>query len=156
MQHDFYRPAHMARYRASIDREGRILAVHGRTAGQSLLGYKGMRPDPKMPDFSSAFGIIPVDGPFADFNDKLGADVSNRRARSLGYQAKWAIHPALIDGINATFLPTAEDVTWALTVRKALHEARASGTGSAQLDGRLIEAATMKTVDRILMLVDRS
>jgi malyl-CoA/(S)-citramalyl-CoA lyase len=103
-----------------------------------------------------AFGIIPVDGPFADFYDKLGADVSNRRARSLGYQAKWAIHPALIDGINATFLPTAEDVTWALTVRKALHEARASGTGSAQLDGRLIEAATMKTVDRILMLVDRS
>lgn len=61
MQHDFYRPAHMARYRASIDREGRILAVHGRTAGQSLLGYKGMRPDPKMPDFSSAFGIIPVE-----------------------------------------------------------------------------------------------
>ena len=102
-----------------------------------------------------AFGVIPVDGPFADFNDKEGADVSNRRARSLGYQAKWTIHPALIDGINATFLPTAEDVAWASKVKTALEKARAAGTGSAQIDGRLIEAATLKTVDRILSLAGR-
>lgn len=103
-----------------------------------------------------AFGVIPVDGPFADFNDLQGADVSNRRARSLGYQAKWTIHPALIDGINAIFLPTAEDVAWALTVKQALEKAREAGTGAAQLDGRLIEAATMKTVDRILLLAGRT
>lgn len=99
-----------------------------------------------------AFGVIPVDGPFVDFNDQQGADVSNRRARSLGFQAKWTIHPALIDGINATFLPTTEDVAWALTVKQALEKVREAGTGSAQIDGRLIEAATMKTVDRILLL----
>jgi malyl-CoA/(S)-citramalyl-CoA lyase len=97
-----------------------------------------------------AFGVIPVDGPFADFNDLVGADVSNRRARALGYQAKWSIHPGLIDGINATFVPAPEDVAWARKVAKALDEARAAGTGSAQIDGRLIEAATMKTVERIL------
>jgi malyl-CoA/(S)-citramalyl-CoA lyase len=103
-----------------------------------------------------AFGVIPVDGPFADFNDPQGADVSNRRARALGYQAKWTIHPALIDGINATFVPTAEDVAWARTVRQALEKAREAGTGSAQIDGRLIEAATMKTVERILLLAGQS
>ncbi len=103
-----------------------------------------------------AFGVVPIDGPFADFNDLQGADVSNRRACSLGYQAKWTIHPALIDGINAIFLPTAEDVAWALTVKHALENARQSGTGSVQLDGRLIEAATMKTVDRILLLAGRT
>lgn len=97
-----------------------------------------------------AFGVIPVDGPFADFKDSEGADISNRRARALGYQAKWAIHPALIDGINAAFMPSAEDVAWARKVKGALDQARAAGLGSAQLDGRLIEAATMKTVDLIL------
>lgn len=59
MQHDFYRPAHVARYRASIDAAGNVLAVQGRTAGQSLLGYKGMRRDKTQPDASSSFGIIP-------------------------------------------------------------------------------------------------
>jgi len=103
-----------------------------------------------------AFGVIPVDGPFADFNDHEGADVSNRRARALGYQAKWTIHPALIDGINATFQPTEEDVAWALKVQAALERARTAGIGSAQIDGRLIEAATLKTVDRILSLTGRT
>jgi malyl-CoA/(S)-citramalyl-CoA lyase len=97
-----------------------------------------------------AFGIVPVDGPFPDFKDPVGADISNRRARALGYQAKWSIHPALIDGINATFMPTEADITWARKVGQALEEARRAGTGSAQIDGRLVEAATMKTVDRIL------
>jgi malyl-CoA/(S)-citramalyl-CoA lyase len=98
-----------------------------------------------------AFGVIPVDGPFGDFNDLQGADISNRRARALGYQAKWAIHPALIDGINATFVPSAADVAWARKVGQALRDAREAGTGSAQVDGRLVEAATMKTVERILL-----
>lgn len=98
-----------------------------------------------------AFGVIPVDGPFSDFHDPVGAQVSNRRARALGYQAKWTIHPALIDGINATFVPSPDDVSWARRVKIALDDARASGTGSAQIDGRLVEAATMKMVDRILL-----
>jgi isoquinoline 1-oxidoreductase beta subunit len=61
LQHDFYRPAYMARYRARLDRSGNVLAVHGRIAGQSLLGYKRMRPNPKFPDGSSAFGVIPAE-----------------------------------------------------------------------------------------------
>jgi len=59
MQHDFYRPAHRVRYRASLDAAGNVLAVHGRTAGQSLLGYKGMRRDKTQPDAASSFGVIP-------------------------------------------------------------------------------------------------
>ena len=79
---------------------------------------------------------------------------SNRRARALGFQAKWSIHPDLIDGINATFRPSEADIAWARKVGRALDEARRAGTGSAQIDGRLIEAATMKTVDRILSLAE--
>jgi len=59
LQHDFYRPAHMARYRASLDAAGNVLAVHGRTAGQSLLGFKGMRRDRSQPDATSSSGLMP-------------------------------------------------------------------------------------------------
>jgi citrate lyase beta subunit len=42
-----------------------------------------------------------------------------------------------------------------LKVQAALERARTAGIGSAQIDGRLIEAATLKTVDRILSLAGR-
>lgn len=60
-RHDFYRPAHAARYRAAIAADGTLLAVHGRVAGQSLLGYKGMRRNRTVPDASSSFGVIPAE-----------------------------------------------------------------------------------------------
>lgn len=97
-----------------------------------------------------AFGIIPVDGPYGNFRDSEAEAVATRRARALGFQAKWAIHPTQIDAINRAFRPSDEDLEWARTVASALEEARQRGAGAAQLDGRLIEAATMKTVDRIL------
>jgi CO/xanthine dehydrogenase Mo-binding subunit len=63
MQHDFYRPAYVARYRAALDADGKVLALHGRISGQSLLGYKGMMGNfPKgMPDGASVGGLIADD-----------------------------------------------------------------------------------------------
>lgn len=58
-QHDFYRAAYMARYRAAVDRSGRVLAVHGRISGQSLLGFKGMRQFmPGGVDGTVVFGVV--------------------------------------------------------------------------------------------------
>jgi isoquinoline 1-oxidoreductase beta subunit len=49
----------MARYRAAVDRSGRVLAVHGRVAGQSLLGFKGMRQFmPGGVDGTVVFGVV--------------------------------------------------------------------------------------------------
>jgi isoquinoline 1-oxidoreductase beta subunit len=59
LQHDFYRGAYMARYRAAVDSSGKLLAVHGRIAGQSILGYKRMpAPFPGLPDPSSVGGLL--------------------------------------------------------------------------------------------------
>ncbi|MEZ5513899.1 MAG: molybdopterin cofactor-binding domain-containing protein [Steroidobacteraceae bacterium] len=58
VQHDFYRPAYKARYRAALDGSGAVTAVHGRIAGQSLLGYKRMLP-PNIPDPTVTGGLIP-------------------------------------------------------------------------------------------------
>ena len=36
VQHDFYKPAYVARYRGAVSSDGKVLAVHARLAGQSL------------------------------------------------------------------------------------------------------------------------
>jgi len=53
MRHDFYRPACVARFEAGFDAQGRLVAWHARSAGQSVthqlvgrvLGSAGMGPD---------------------------------------------------------------------------------------------------------------
>ncbi len=60
MQHDFYRPAHVVRYRGAVDASGQVLALHGRVTGQSIGGYKRMRPPTaKLPDGAAVGGTIP-------------------------------------------------------------------------------------------------
>ncbi len=60
VQHDFYRPSFKARYRAALDDAGTVTGIHGRIAGQSLLGYKKMLP-PNIPDPTMGGGLIPND-----------------------------------------------------------------------------------------------
>ncbi|MBM3514304.1 MAG: xanthine dehydrogenase family protein molybdopterin-binding subunit [Alphaproteobacteria bacterium] len=45
IQHDYYRPAVVNRYRAGVDAEGNVTVIHSRNAAQSLLGYQN-RPAP--------------------------------------------------------------------------------------------------------------
>jgi CO/xanthine dehydrogenase Mo-binding subunit len=72
MQHDFYRPAHVVRYRAALDDTGRVLAIHGRVTGQSIQGAKNMRfGGPRMADGAAVGGTVPEDydlgARYADF-----------------------------------------------------------------------------------------
>ncbi len=97
-----------------------------------------------------AYGVAPIDGPLGNFSDAQGFRASARRARTLGYVGKWAIHPTQIALAHEVFSPSAEEVSWARRVKEALAVAQAAGKGAAQLDGRLIEAATLKVVDQIL------
>lgn len=103
-----------------------------------------------------AFGITPIDGPFGNFSDAVGYRAAARRARTLGYVGKWAIHPTQVPLTHEVFSPSAEEVVWAKRVKEALAVAQAAGKGSAQLDGRLIEAASMKFVDQILSRAEES
>ncbi len=60
LQHDFYRPAHAVRYRGVLDAAGNVLALHGRVSGQSIGGYKRMRPPTAtLPDGAAVGGTIP-------------------------------------------------------------------------------------------------
>ena len=101
-----------------------------------------------------AYGLRPVDGPFGDFNDPEGFQLTARRAAALGYEGKWAIHPSQIDLANGVFSPPASEVDRAKRILVALEEAAAEGKGAAQLDGRMIDAASARMAENVVAMDD--
>ncbi|HJL88723.1 MAG TPA: CoA ester lyase [Acidimicrobiales bacterium] len=97
-----------------------------------------------------AYGLRPIDGPFGDFKDPDGFMLGARRAAALGYEGKWAIHPSQVDLANEVFSPPAEEVERARMILAALAEAEAEGRGAAQLDGRMIDAASARMADNVV------
>ena len=97
-----------------------------------------------------ANGLRAIDGPFGDFSDPEGFTAGARRAAALGYDGKWAIHPAQVDLANEVFTPPAAEVAQARRVLEALDEAAAAGRGAAQLDGRMIDAASARMARNVV------
>ena len=97
-----------------------------------------------------AYGIRPIDGPFGDFNDADGYRLGARRAAAMGYEGKWAIHPSQIELANEVYSPPAEEVDRARRILLALKEAAAQGKGAAQLDGRMIDAASARMAENVV------
>ena len=97
-----------------------------------------------------AFGLRAIDGPFGDFNDPDGYTAAARRVAALGYEGKWAIHPSQIALANEVMSPPAKEVDRAKRVLKALDEAAKAGKGAAQLDGKMIDAASERMARNIV------
>jgi citrate lyase subunit beta/citryl-CoA lyase len=97
-----------------------------------------------------AYGLRAIDGPFGDFNDPDGYLDAARRGAAMGYEGKWAIHPSQIDLAHEVFSPPAAEVERAHRILAALEEAAAQGKGAAQLDGRMIDAASARMAENIV------
>jgi citrate lyase subunit beta/citryl-CoA lyase len=97
-----------------------------------------------------AAGITAIDTPLPDFSnpDKLVADA--RRARAVGYRAKWCIHPAQVETVNREFRPTEREIEWAQRVKAAFDEAEARGHGAVALDGAMIDIPVLKRALKVL------
>ncbi len=94
-----------------------------------------------------ANGLRPIDGPFGDFNDPDGFTAQANRAATLGCEGKWAIHPSQIDLANTVMSPSDAEVTKAKRILEAMAEAQKAGKGAVTLDGRLIDAASIKQAE---------
>jgi citrate lyase subunit beta/citryl-CoA lyase len=68
----------------------------------------------------------------------------------MGYEGKWAIHPSQIELANDVFSPPPSEVDRAHRILAALKQAAAEGKGAAQLDGRMIDAASARMADNIV------
>ena len=97
-----------------------------------------------------AYGLRPIDGPFGDFNDPDGYIDAAKRGAAIGIEGKWAIHPSQIQHANDVFSPLAKEVEKANRIIEELKKAAAEGRGAAQLDGRMIDAASERMAENIV------
>ena len=97
-----------------------------------------------------AYGLRPIDGPFGDFNDPDGYILAAKRGAAIGIEGKWAIHPSQIEHANAVFSPPEAEVDKAKRIIEELAKAAAEGRGAAQLDGRMIDAASERMAENIV------
>jgi malyl-CoA/(S)-citramalyl-CoA lyase len=102
-----------------------------------------------------AYGLRPIDGPFGDFTDPEGYMASARRAAVLGYEGKWAIHPSQIALANDVFTPSDDIARRTRRIIAAMEEAAAQGKGAVSLDGRLIDAASIRMAQNLLAKLDQ-
>ncbi len=107
----------------------------------------------KMTIACRANGIDPVDGPFANFRDPETYLKEARRAFVLGMDGKWAIHPSQVELANQVFTPNAETLASARSQKRAYEEALAKGLGAINVDGVMVDAASIRLVQS---LIDRA
>jgi citrate lyase subunit beta/citryl-CoA lyase len=97
-----------------------------------------------------AYGLRPIDGPFGDFKDPEGFRLAARRGAALGIEGKWAIHPSQVELANEVFTPPPVEIERARRILVALEEAARAGKGAAQLDGRMIDAASARMAENVV------
>jgi len=102
-----------------------------------------------------AEGLRPIDGPFGDYNDADGYRAAARRAAALGCEGKWAIHPSQVALANEVFTPADAEVERAERILQSMEEAAKEGKGAVSLDGRLIDAASIRQAETLLRKLDR-
>lgn len=102
-----------------------------------------------------AAGLRAVDGPYGDFKDPEGFLHAARRSAALGFEGKWAIHPSQVALANEVFSPTEAEVEHAGRILDALRRAEAQGRGAAQLDGRMIDAASARMAANVVEMHDK-
>ena len=101
-----------------------------------------------------AAGVASLDSPYVAFRNSEGLKEDCSTARQLGYNGKFAIHPAQIDTINETFSPNPEDVAYARRVMEAWNRAESDGRGSLDLDGKMVDVPVVKRAQNLLALVE--
>jgi citrate lyase beta subunit len=160
----------MANVEAIAAVRGRLEAMHFGVADYAAsvrartVVIGGMHPDYpgdpwhyalcRMRDACRAYGLRPIDGPFGDIKDPEGYRAAGKRGAALGIEGKWAIHPSQIELANEIFSPPAAELDRARRILVALDEAARAGRGAAQLDGRMIDAASARMAENVVRMAE--
>ncbi len=134
----------VADYSASIGARLVSISGHGEKEESLYPGHRWNFALSRIVMAAKAHGLMAIDAPYGNYTDPDGLRRSALIACALGCDGKWAIHPDQIDPINMVFSPSAEDIERARRVLAAYDEARSNGRGAVSVDGRMIDAATVR------------
>ena len=99
-----------------------------------------------------AAGVQAIDTLHVDYRDETGLRASSRASRAEGFTGRIAIHPAQVQPINESYLPTAQEIEYARRVVAAFASMPAAGT--IGLDGKMLDIPHLKQAQAVLALVD--
>src|ERR1019366_4387488 len=92
-----------------------------------------------------AHGLAAIDGPHLAIRDLDGLARAAKSAAALGYDGKWALHPAQIDAINEAFSPSQDEYERAELILDAYeHATTVRGRGAVMLGDEMIDEASRK------------
>ena len=98
---------------------------------------------------ASKYGLITIDSPFMQIEDISELAQESRKARSIGFNSKFAIHPKQAEVIKESFLPTKEDLEEAQKILKAFSKSKG---GAISVDGKMIDEPIIKLMKKRLFL----
>ena len=90
-------------------------------------------------------GLQVIDGPYLLIKDLDGFREMAMRARALGYDGKWALHPGQIDVLNEVFTPTQDEYDKAEALLEAYkHATEVERRGAVMFGNEMIDEASRK------------
>lgn len=101
-----------------------------------------------------AYGLLAIDGVFNRFTDAEGFAAECAQGRLYGFDGKSLIHPSQIDGANAAFSPSEDEVAKALAIVAAFSTSEAAGKGVIRVDGQMVERLHLAAAERLLARLD--
>lgn len=108
----------------------------------------------KMTIACHANGIDPVDGPYANFHNPDAYRTECERSNVLGMVGKWAIHPSQVEIAQEAFSPSREAVDAARKQKAAYDEALQQGLGAINVDGVMVDAASVRILQNTIDKAD--
>ncbi len=97
-------------------------------------------------------GLQAIDGPFLVIKDLDTFREMATRARALGYDGKWALHPGQIDVLNEVFSPTQDEFDKAEAILEAYaHATDVQMTGAVMFGTEMIDEASRKMAVQLAM-----
>lgn len=97
-----------------------------------------------------AAGVLALDTSFPAYQDAEGLVRDAQRARSMGFNGKFLIHPSQIDSVNSVFTPSPEEIEEARQVVEAFDKAVAGGHATTSIGGSMIDIAIAERARRVL------
>ncbi|MGH2739680.1 MAG: HpcH/HpaI aldolase/citrate lyase family protein [Actinomycetota bacterium] len=124
------------------------------TAGAPIPGYEGLdhwhHVLVTINIAARAHSLQCIDGPYLLIHDLDGFRVAAMRARALGYDGKWAIHPGQVEILNEVFTPTQEEYDKAEAMLDAYrHATEVELLGAVMFGNEMIDEASRKMAEQL-------
>ena len=104
-----------------------------------------------------ANGLQVIDGPFLHVRDNDGLREYSKRAHTLGFDGKWALHPDQVDVLNDVFSPTQEQFDKAWRILDAYRLATEDdGKGAVMFGNEMIDEASRKMALKFISRGERA